>query len=619
LVVEKTLADPETTLKFQKFSSVENDPFILVIITPLMKRVHEKVRSSGEMVFFDSSGGMEEYNLRVFVMVTHSFVGALPLGIVVTSDETTDTLTRALEMFSSSLPDFAFYGKGALNGPGVIMTDNCDELKDALHATWPRSRLLLCIFHLMQQVWRWLFDKKHGILQADRPAIMMKFRKIVYSDIEEQTDEFFNDLLEDCRDVYPKLKSYLITLFEIKERWCMCFRNNLMLRGNNTNNYVEAQFLVLKDNILNRTKEVNINGLLEKLTKDFNNHYKLKLLSVANGRFDGIYSRRFMGKSKGSEGVGFKLPSESVLVTLSAKIVHSNTSIFFVPSFTDPSIQYCVDTELGICECHVGKDGSPCKHQYIAWRKFGKASNFIPYLSAEKRKECSYIAIGETLPDSYYLGLRDFVFEQPQTEQNERSTTEIGTEVDQLDQGFPQDTVEDELDNPVNSIEKLTVGECKREMTETSKVIADLLDKHSENQELLKGVSKFCDRIKRYENQPSKLISAFHNFGTDTHYRKKVTNTTLLKKRLGKKIKVQPEAVKRRKVKNGSKSSIQKGMTKRKNPFEQTETSVMRAHSFATNVKDNEAVSKKAGRTMTSKTKFLHPRKEKLLKMKHDL
>ena len=56
------------------------------------------------MVFFDSSGGMEEYNLRVFLMVTHSFVGALPLGIIVTSDETTDTLTRALELFSSSLP-----------------------------------------------------------------------------------------------------------------------------------------------------------------------------------------------------------------------------------------------------------------------------------------------------------------------------------------------------------------------------------------------------------------------------------------------------------------------------------------------------------------------------------
>ena len=50
------------------------------------------------------------------------------------------------------------------------MTDNCDELGDALNAVWPRSKLLLCLFHMMQQVWRWLFDKHHCISQEDRPG-----------------------------------------------------------------------------------------------------------------------------------------------------------------------------------------------------------------------------------------------------------------------------------------------------------------------------------------------------------------------------------------------------------------------------------------------------------------
>ena len=31
------------TIKVQEFNSTENDPFIMVLITPLMKRVHEKV------------------------------------------------------------------------------------------------------------------------------------------------------------------------------------------------------------------------------------------------------------------------------------------------------------------------------------------------------------------------------------------------------------------------------------------------------------------------------------------------------------------------------------------------------------------------------------------------
>ena len=42
---------------------------------------------------------MEEFNLRVFLMVTHSVLGALPLGIIITSDEKTETLIEAMELF----------------------------------------------------------------------------------------------------------------------------------------------------------------------------------------------------------------------------------------------------------------------------------------------------------------------------------------------------------------------------------------------------------------------------------------------------------------------------------------------------------------------------------------
>ena len=68
----------------------------------------------------------------------------------------------------------------------------------------------------------------------------------------------------------------------------VAFRKNLPYRGHNTNNLVESQFLVLKDSVLNRTKEVNINGLLDRVIKDLDDHYKTKLISVANGRFEGM-------------------------------------------------------------------------------------------------------------------------------------------------------------------------------------------------------------------------------------------------------------------------------------------------------------------------------------------
>ena len=60
------------------------------------------------------------------------------------------------------------------------------------------------------------------------------------------------------------------------------------MSGNNTNNYCEARFLVIKD-------EVNVVGVIDKLSTSLEDHYKNKLLSVVSGKFDGIYSRRFKG------------------------------------------------------------------------------------------------------------------------------------------------------------------------------------------------------------------------------------------------------------------------------------------------------------------------------------
>ena len=152
---------------------------------------------------------MEEFNSRVFLMVTHSVLGALPLGIIITSDEKTETLIEAMELFKSALPENAFFGNGPATGPRVIMTDNCLELRDAIMQAWPETTRVLCIFHILQQVWRWLHDKKNAIAQQkDRPFI--KFKAVLYAKEEEDMDEKFTDLLDDavvCK--YPRFERYI--------------------------------------------------------------------------------------------------------------------------------------------------------------------------------------------------------------------------------------------------------------------------------------------------------------------------------------------------------------------------------------------------------------------------
>ena len=88
-------------------------------------------------------------------------------------------------------------------------------------------------------------------------------------------------------DKYPQLHSYFEThVMPNEEAWASAYRRNLPVRGNNTQNYVEAQFRVLKDEIVHRVRCYNSVELTEKVTIDLENHYRDKLLTVSNGSFD---------------------------------------------------------------------------------------------------------------------------------------------------------------------------------------------------------------------------------------------------------------------------------------------------------------------------------------------
>lgn len=69
--------------------------------------------------------------------------GALPLSILITSDERESTLKQVLKMMRSCLPDFAFHGRGPQLGRQVIITDNCKEERSTLKSVWPSTILLL--------------------------------------------------------------------------------------------------------------------------------------------------------------------------------------------------------------------------------------------------------------------------------------------------------------------------------------------------------------------------------------------------------------------------------------------------------------------------------------------
>ena len=125
---------------------------------------------------------------KLFRFITPSPIGGLTLGFVVTSSETQLIMTEAFKLFQSLLPKDAFYKRGPNLGPALVMSDDCEAQLQALTAVWPQTQSLLCTWHLLNSNWRWLFNGSHGILKADRPTLLILFRKLVYAQTYKDYD-----------------------------------------------------------------------------------------------------------------------------------------------------------------------------------------------------------------------------------------------------------------------------------------------------------------------------------------------------------------------------------------------------------------------------------------------
>ena len=427
---------------------------------------------------------------------------------------------------------------------------------------------------------------------------------------EEEYQNVLDEVLVQVN--YSSYGDYLKSLYKYKESWALCYRKDLITRGNNTNNNAEAQFLVIKDIILQRVKEYNINALFDKLTTELNAHYKNKLLSAASGSFDGFYSARFTGKTKKKGGMGFKTPSEIEFGKMKDGIVDYGNNTFTVPSATSAGECYLVDLSADTCDCSVGANGAPCKHQYVLWAlNKGSGHNFLPVFSKVDRKRFAEIAIGASLPDQFYDNLHE----------NTLAFDTIEDEADMLLKVYQSDTetrvtLEDQLDKTGKEEPKRTMA-----LNALDEAFTNLRSKvESGDSSLLDGTIKFNCRLKKMST--GQLKSVLHTFGSQQFRSKCVTSTvtSLVKRSQKHKIGVQPESVKRRTVKKGSKRALKKGRPSKPVSCQLPvkDSSRKREHEFAHNVRNNEPVAKKAGRSMMSKSKVVTEKQKKteLFKMK---
>ena len=96
------------------------------------------------------------------------------------------------------MDDDALFGRGR-NGPAIFMTDESASERAALRAVFPPSTLLLCVFHVIQTFWRYLWDNKSWVPREERPVICAFYKDMVYaSSIEALQTAFDKRCLPKC-------------------------------------------------------------------------------------------------------------------------------------------------------------------------------------------------------------------------------------------------------------------------------------------------------------------------------------------------------------------------------------------------------------------------------------
>ncbi|CAB5362409.1 unnamed protein product [Rhizophagus irregularis] len=334
----------------QEYDSRTGKALILCVVTGLMSRVHEKIPQSGEICYVDALASFEPLNTSITLLCTSCAVGALPLGLFITSDELEIMLEKALNLLKSILPQHAFFGRGLLLGPKVILTDNSSAERNALELCWPEGIRLLCSFHVLQAFWRWLHNSKHHINKEDRVTIMAKMKEILYAQTGSDMYTHYDEFKQQFYHHYPQLRKHFELLWERRCFWALSFRSELHMRGNNTNNYIERSFGILKDIVFARTQAYNC--------------------VQTHGTF-------------------------------------ANSKTFFMSWLGHREYGYYSKDEIGTCTCPIGASGAPCKHQGAVSVKFHISTfNFLPSLTSSDRMLYAYIALGYTAKDnSFYASL----------------------------------------------------------------------------------------------------------------------------------------------------------------------------------------------------------------------
>lgn len=303
--------------------------------------------------------------------------------------------------------------------------------------------------------------------------------------------------------------------------WCMVYRNNLLLRSTNTNNYTEVTFRLLKDIALDRTKAFNLTQLIDFILRNFESYYKQRVLDLIMGRTTKSILNRYVTSSRNVN---------------ENEINQINNFEYYVHSSSNNTITYLVDMLTGKCTCPVGFNGKHCKHQAAVLLKYNL--NFsINTLTLNTKCQLYEVASGQCANREMFLPLQCTTSDQNMdliTVENSHNKSNMESNEDFGD-------INSEcIKNAPTSQE---ISDIKNEW---KSYCTDILEKIDQDPvAFYPAVKRFLDNKNKYANSDNNLISGLYHCFKYSGVRSTRRQTNL---RHGKKISVQPTTISRRKA-----------------------------------------------------------------------